>query len=135
MSNKRIALVSITENAVMPMTQYIKENEPDYEVVNYLDGNLMGKIRKENGMPEEVDMYTVPEAFKAAQEGNMSECDRIVAEKVMELDVMYDQIVLAQISMSGATKPCNPTHARLITSLSEAVNQLKSELTESDSHQ
>ena len=217
MSKRRIALVNITQNAVEPMTKYIRENEPDYDVVNYLDGYLMEKIRKENGisaesmmrfsdmigrafmdgaegvittctvftpyaehfskmfskpvipadaamldnaskcqgktaiictfegtvettrngyfsyrrkngMPEEVDMYTVPEAFIAAQKGNLGKCNHLVAEKIMELDNSYDQIVLAQISMSGAANLYKTKHARLFTSPAEAMKQMKSEL-------
>lgn len=214
---KTIALVSITINAVQPMTAYIQKNQPDFKVINYLDGYLMGKIKEENGisaesmmrftdmigkafrdgadgvittctvfspyceyftkmygkpvvpadtamldnaskcdgktaiictfqgtvettrngyflyrrkngMPEEVDMYPVPEAFKAAQSGNMEECDRLVAEKIKELDPVYDQIVLAQISMAGAVNLVKTTHARLFTSPGESLKQLMKEM-------
>ena len=47
---KTVALVSITVNAVQPMMQYIRKNETDFKVVNYLDGYLMGKIKQEGGI-------------------------------------------------------------------------------------
>ena len=214
---KTVALVSITVNAVQPMMQYIRKNETDFKVVNYLDGYLMEKIKQEGGispesmnrftdmigkafrdgadgvittctvfspytecfsklykkpvvpadtamldnaskcegktaiictfqgtvettrnayfecrrknkMPEEVDMYTVTEAFNAAQRGEMAESDRIVAEKIQELDSLYDQIVLAQISMAGAAELVTLQHAKLFTSPREAMGKLKEQL-------
>lgn len=214
---KTIALVSSTINAVGPMTEYIKKTAPDYKVVNYLDGGMMGKVkqdgginaetikrftdmianafsdgadgvimtctifspwaeaftatyhkpvvpadiamldrasrcpgrtaiictfegtvettrngyfayRRKNGMPEVVDMYPVPKAFEAAQRGDMDECERIVAEKIRELDALYDQIVLAQISMSGAARLVEMQHAKLFTSPSEALREMQERL-------
>ena len=213
MEQKTIALVSITVNAVAPMTNYLHKHVPEYKVVNYLDGNLMEKVNKEggirddtmrrmtnmianacqdgasgvimtctvftpyqpylnklfsvpvigadaamldklskqpgktaiictfegtvdvtrngyyryrrqNGMPEEVDMYAVPDAFRAAQSGNMAECDRIVREKIIELDEQYDQIALAQISMIGAAENLEMRHAKLFISPACALEKL-----------
>ena len=84
--------------------------------------------RRKNGMPEEVDMYPVPAAFEAAQRGDMDECNRIVVEKIQELDELYDQIVLAQISMSGAATLIEPKHAKLFTSPSEALREMLEKL-------
>lgn len=71
---------------------------------------------RKNGTPQEVDMYTVPEAFEAAQRSDLDTCCRIVREKVMELDRRYDQIVLAQISMSGVVQGLRTEHAVVYTS-------------------
>lgn len=211
---KTIALVSITLNAVEPMTDYLRRHAPAYQTVNYLDGYLMEKVRADGGinsrsmsrmtdmigkacedgaagviitctvftpyqpafqqlfpipvicadgamldelsrqpgrtaiictfegtvettrsgylayrrknrMPEEVDMYTVSDAFRAAQSGDMDTCDRIVREKILELDGKYDQIALAQISMIGAAEGLELRHARLYISPACALEQLK----------
>ena len=73
-------------------------------------------------------MYPVPTAFEAAQRGDMDECNRIVVEKIQELDPQYDQIVLAQISMSGAATRSEPKHAKLFTSPSEALQEMLEKL-------
>ena len=80
--------------------------------------------RRKNGMPEEVDMYTVPDAFRAAQVGDMAECDRIVREKLLELDPQYEQIALAQISMIGAAEGLVLPHAKLYISPASAMEEL-----------
>jgi hypothetical protein len=43
---KRIALVSVTLNAVNPMTKYLMEQAADLTVVNYLDSYLLEKVSK-----------------------------------------------------------------------------------------
>ena len=45
-----IALVSVTLNAVNPMTAYFREKDPDMEVRNYLDSYLLEKVKKEGGI-------------------------------------------------------------------------------------
>ena len=212
---KKIALVSITINAVNPMTNFLKKNAPEYDVVNYLDGDLLAKVNREgkkisdecmermlrmitlacqdgadavimtctifsvyqpyfekifsvpiycadgamldaatsanvktavictfegtvdttrsmyysycrkNGVPEEVDMYAVPDAFAAAQAGDMDTCNQIIQAKVRELDEKYDQIVLAQISMCGAAEGLEMKHAKLYTSPSCTLDVLR----------
>ena len=47
---KSIALCSVTLNAVNPMTAFLQKNAPAFEVRNYLDSYLQGKIRKEGGI-------------------------------------------------------------------------------------
>ncbi|WP_432627350.1 aspartate/glutamate racemase family protein [Brotaphodocola sp.] len=49
----RIALVSVTLNAVNPMTQYFQEKDPEIKVVNYLDSVLLEKVRKDGGIRDE----------------------------------------------------------------------------------
>lgn len=211
---KMIALVNATFNAVNPMTDYMKKHGKEYRTVNYLDGFLMDKIRKEgyisdssvermvgmlakacqdgasgiimtctifsayepyfnkifsvpiicpdgamhdavsrlggktaiictfegtvettrnqyfeycekNGMPRQVDMYAVPEAFEAIQAGDTETCIRLVQEKVHELDEAYDQIVLAQISMAGAAENLVTKHARVFTSPASALKHIR----------
>ncbi len=216
-TKKNVALVSITINAVAPITEYIQKHVPELQPVNYLDGYLMEKVRKEggitdasmgrmtrmlstacedgnegiiitctvfspyqpalqqlfsvpvicadaamldrlavqpgktaiictfggtvdvtrnsyfkyrrlHGMPEEVDMYPVPEAFRAAQQGDMQTCNALIAEKMKELDEAYDQIALAQISMAGAADLLELHHAKLFTSPQCALEQLEEAL-------
>lgn len=211
---KMIALVSATFNAVNPMTDYLRRHAFEYRVVNYLDGFLMDKIRREgkisdgsvermlrmistacqdgadgiimtctvfsghqpyfsrifsapvicpdgamhdevsklggktaiictfagtvettrtqyyeycrrNGMPEQADMYTVEEAFEALQAGDTAACNRLIQEKVHELDAAYDQIILAQISMAGAAEGLKTEHAKVFTSPASALAQIK----------
>lgn len=216
---KTIALVNATINAVNPMTDYMRKHASDYEIVNYLDGFLMSKIRKEggikadavermismlakacqdgasgiimtctvfsghqsafnqifpvpiicpdgamhdavskmggktaiictfegtmettkkqycsycrkNGMPEIVDMYSVPQAFAAIQAGNTALSDQLVRDKVLELDEQYDQIILAQISMAGAADGLVTKHAKVFTSPSSALEEIKKQMEE-----
>ncbi|MDO4268893.1 MAG: hypothetical protein Q4C73_10505 [Eubacteriales bacterium] len=49
----RIALVSVTLNAVNPMTRYFQEKDPDMKIVNYLDSYLLEKVRAEGGIHDE----------------------------------------------------------------------------------
>lgn len=85
---------------------------------------------RKNGMPEQVDMYTVPEAFEAIQQGDMEKGNRLVQEKVLELDADYDQIMLAQISMSQAAEGLQTKHARVFTSPSSALEEIKRQMGE-----
>lgn len=80
---------------------------------------------RRNQMPETVDMYTAPEAFAAIQEGDYETGNRLLREKVMELDQDYDNIVLAQISMSGAAKGLTTQHARVYTSPQSAIEKIR----------
>lgn len=83
------------------------------------------KYRSKNNMPEdEVDMYTVPEAYEAIQNGNIEESYKYIRAKINELDDMYDYIVLAQISMAGAAEGFKTKHAKVFTSPSSAVNAI-----------
>lgn len=47
---KHIALVSVTLNAVNPMTDYFREKEPEIKIDNYLDSHLLEKVRDEGGI-------------------------------------------------------------------------------------
>lgn len=211
---KTIALVHATFNAVNPMTDYMRRHASEYQIVNYLDGFLMDKIRKEgkisdssvgrmlhmlstacqdgadgiimtctifsghepyfsrifsapiicpdgamhdtvakmggktaiictfegtvettrnqyyeycrkNAMPQQVDMYTVSEAFEAIQSGDTEKCNDLVQKKVYELDEGYDQIILAQISMASAAEGLETKHAKVFTSPSSALAEIK----------
>ncbi|MCD8220788.1 MAG: aspartate/glutamate racemase family protein [Clostridiales bacterium] len=209
---KRIALASVTLNAVNPMTEYLRDNAPGAKTVNYLDSYLLEKVGKEGmtdaamgrmfqmlvkacedgadgivitctifspyvehfskllsvpivcpdgamlealarsegkkaiictfegtvdttrnmyesccervGVGKKVDIHTVPDAYAAAQRGDMAKCNEIVLQKVKELDEKYDQISLAQISMSGAIRGYQPVHAQLYTSPASAYQAL-----------
>ncbi len=211
---KMIALVNATFNAVNPMMDYMRRHASEYRIVNYLDGFLMDKIRKEgrisdssvermlhmlsiacqdgadgiimtctvfsgyqpyfsrifsapiicpdgamhdtvaqmggktaiictfegtvettrnqyyeycrkNEMPQQVDMYTIPEAFEAIQSGDTKKCNDLVRKKVHELDEEYNQIILAQISMAGAAEGLETRHAKVFTSPSSALAEIK----------
>lgn len=49
----KIALVSVTLNAVNPMTDFFRKKNPDISVRNYLDSYLTEKIRAEGGITDE----------------------------------------------------------------------------------
>lgn len=214
---KKIALVSVTLNAVNPMMRYLKTAAPEWSVRNYLDSYLLEKVGAEGGvtddamgrmldmitkackdgadavlvtctifsafnryfsglfsvpiltpdgamldevsrktgkkaiictfhgtvnitqnqyrsfcranhMPEDADMYTVPDAYAAAGRSDMDTCYEIIRKKVQELDEQYDHIVLAQISMAGAAEGLQTKHAAVYTSPKSAVNALKAAL-------
>ena len=44
---KQIALVSVTLNAVNPMTEYLSGRDPELHLVNYLDSYLLEKVGTE----------------------------------------------------------------------------------------
>jgi len=50
---KIIALVSVTLNAVNPMTQYLKQYAGDISVVNYLDSYLLDKVNRGGTITDE----------------------------------------------------------------------------------
>ena len=47
---KQIALVSVTLNAVNPMTEYLSGRDPELHLVNYLDSYLLEKVGNEGGI-------------------------------------------------------------------------------------
>lgn len=49
---EHIALVSVTLNAVNPMTEYFQKKVPEVQISNYLDGYLMDKVRSEGGISD-----------------------------------------------------------------------------------
>ena len=202
---KQIALVSVTLNAVNPMTEYLSGRDPELHLVNYLDSYLLEKVgneggindssvrrmfdmlstacadgadgviltctifspyvpyfsgllsrpvvcpdgamldeaagcpgrtailctftgtvditrnmycgfRRKRGLPETVDMYVVDGAYEAGKRRDFAVHDRLIQEKIRELDGRYEQIVLAQISMAGAAAGVKAKHARVFTS-------------------
>ncbi|WP_139348693.1 aspartate/glutamate racemase family protein [Clostridium sp. Marseille-P2415] len=216
---KKIALVSVTLNAVNPMTDFLNQQEEPIEIRNYLDSYLLQKVREDGGMndssmkrmfqmlatacedgadgilmtctifspyaehfsallskpvicpdgamldraawnggktailctfegtvnttremyfsycrkyqrPERVDMHVLSDAYEAMQRGRFKECDSIIQNKVRELDGQYDQIVLAQISMSQAAAGVKLNHAKLYTSPDSAYRAIKEAMQE-----
>ncbi len=210
---KHIALVSVTLNAVNPMTEYLSKHAPEVSVANYLDSQLLANIRRDgmitdesmgrmfqmltracadgadgiiltctifspyvavfsqllsapiicpdgamldavskqggktailctfagtvettrnlyvsyceqNRTSKEVDMIVVPEAYEAAGRGNLEHSNRLVLAKVKELDENYDNLVLAQISMSGAVAGYTAKHASVYTSPASAYQAI-----------
>ncbi len=47
---KQVALVSVTLNAVNPMTEYLSKADPQLHLVNYLDSYLLEKVGNEGGI-------------------------------------------------------------------------------------
>ena len=47
---KQIALVSVTLNAVNPMTEFLTRRDPQLHLVNYLDSYLLEKVGAEDGI-------------------------------------------------------------------------------------
>lgn len=90
--------------------------------------NQYVKYCQKNSVPEDADMYTVPDAFAAAAKSDMETCWRIIREKVQELDGQYDHIVLAQISMAGAADELSTKHAKIYTSPQSAVESIRKTL-------
>lgn len=82
--------------------------------------NLYYSYCEKNGRPKEVDMIVIPEAYSAANSGNMELCNRLILNKVKELDEQYNKLVLAQISMFGAVAGYTSSHAVIYTSPASA---------------
>lgn len=210
---KKIALVSVTLNAVNPMTQYLQERDPQLKIANYLDSFLLEKVKAEGGIsdgsmkrmfdmlatacrdgadgvlltctvfspyakafagllskpvvcPDQamlkeaaakegrtailctfpgtsettrdmyfacrselgrekaVDMVVLEPAYQAAGRLDFETHDRLIREKVLELDEAYDQIILAQISMARAAKGLKTKHAAVYTSPESAYRAI-----------
>ena len=84
------------------------------------------KYCRQNNTPEQADMFTLPDAFKAIQAGDFETGNKIIREKILELDASYDKIILAQISMAGGAEGVTTTHAEVYSSPKCAVQELKS---------
>ena len=91
---------------------------------NYLRYKAKNKAAGDEDEDEAPDMYLIPEAYEAMQSGHAAESYQYIQRKVMELDSLYDYIVLAQISMSGAAEGLVTNHAKVFTSPSSAVNAI-----------
>lgn len=50
---KKIALVSVTLNAVNPMTKYLLAKDPEVHVINYLDSALMENVKRDGKITDE----------------------------------------------------------------------------------
>lgn len=99
-----------------------------FEGTKAISENLLRSYCEASGKPFEIVPFVLPDAYEAAQQFRMDIHDRIIWEKVKELDPRFDQIVLAQISMSGAVLDMQLRHGRLFTSPSSAYAQLMREL-------
>jgi len=47
---KKIGLVSVTMNAAAPMTTYFQTHAPELAVVNYLDAQILGNVKRDGGI-------------------------------------------------------------------------------------
>ena len=63
-------------------------------------------------------------AYEAGKRRDFAAHDRLIQEKIRELDGRYEQIVLAQISMAGAAAGVVAGHARVFTSPESAYQSL-----------
>lgn len=213
----KIALVSVTLNAVNPMTDYFRKQDPNVEIRNYLDSYLLEKVKKEGGIndgsmrrmfdmlstacgdgadavlltctvfspyaeyfssllskpvvcpdkamlqevaakpgktailctftgtvdttrnlyyscrrslgrEETVEMIVLPEAYEAAAKGDFVTHDAVIKAKAEELDLQYDQIVLAQISMAHVKNQIQTSHAKIYTSPDSAYAAIQKAL-------
>lgn len=79
---------------------------------------------REYGAGEHVELYTLPDAYEAMQQGDITTGNRLILKKVRELDGRYDHIILAQISMAGAVNGYLPQHAVVYTSPASAYEAL-----------
>ena len=86
--------------------------------------NMYCGFRRKRGLPETVDMYVVDGAYEAGKRRDFAVHDRLIQEKIRELDGRYEQIVLAQISMAGAAAGVKAKHARVFTSPESAYQSL-----------
>ena len=50
---RTVALINTTLNAVGPMMNYLRKNEPLLKAVPYLDGYLLEKINKDGGVTDD----------------------------------------------------------------------------------
>ena len=90
---------------------------------------------RKNGTDEQVDMYVVSGALDAIAEGDAEKFHELIRDKIREIDAEYDNIALAQMSMSGAAERFIPEHARIFTSPACAVAQLRNILSDNNSVQ
>lgn len=209
---KRIALISITLNAVNPMTEYLL-SRPDVVVINYLDSYLSEKIKEDGKVTDQTmgrmlqmlanacsdgadgiiltctvfspyidtfqTLFSVPvigadtamfeqvskaggsiallctyeatlkpsedmlkkyclkygnkcrlevvwlkEAYEKLQKSKLQEHNDYIVKQVEQMDGVYDNIVLAQISMTGAADGVTLKHSRLFASPQAAYEKI-----------
>ena len=99
-----------------------------FEGTKVISENLLRSCCEASGKPYEIVPFVLKDAYEAAQQFRMDIHNRIIREKVLELDGQFDQIVLAQISMSNAVLDLKLLHAKLFTSPSAACARLLSEV-------
>lgn len=66
---KKIALVSVTLNAVNPMMEYLQQKEEPFEIRNYLDSYLLQKVNKEGGINDSSMKRMVQMLANACEDG------------------------------------------------------------------
>ena len=66
---KKTALMCITINAVSPMMNYIRNNEPELKPVPYVDGYVMEKIKHESGVNNDSMMRMLNMIGNACRDG------------------------------------------------------------------
>lgn len=85
---------------------------------------------------KDVDIETVViyEAFKALQDGKKEEHDRIILEKIKQLESSSDVIVLAQFSMARVMEQENDFQIPVLTSPEISVKSILSEVEKNGTH-
>ncbi len=96
-----------------------------FEGTREVSTKLLEKYCKASGNPYTIDTYVLQEAYDAAQTGNIDKHNERIREKIRELDLRYEKIVLAQMSMAGVTKGLKLEHAKLYTSPKSALETIK----------
>ena len=75
-----------------------------------------------------LDTFVLDDAYEAAQQMRLKEHDELIRKKIFELDEAYENIVLAQISMSGAAVGIELRNAKVYTSPSAAYEVLEKKM-------
>ena len=82
------------------------------------------------GTADDVDMYVAEGALEALNHGDWDMFHERIRNKAKELDADYDNVILAQISMAGAARGLELTHAQFFTSPESAYQTVKNILEE-----
>ena len=81
-----------------------------------------------SGKPYEIVPFVLKDAYEEAQKSNLEEHNRIIREKILEIEEDYDQIVLAQMSMADSAAGLKTHRARVLTSSAAAYETVMEEI-------
>lgn len=80
------------------------------------------------GKPYEIVPFVLKEAYEEAQKSNLESHNQMIREKILEIEVNYDQIVLAQMSMADSAAGLETRRARVLTSPAAAYETVMKEI-------
>jgi hypothetical protein len=89
--------------------------------------NLIRDIEARTGKMLDCDLILVEHAFEELKKGNLDSHDRLITEKIRNIEENYGLILLAQISMVGAIANFN-SRIQVLTSPTSALGELKNRL-------